>query len=112
MMTKSKIIPAFFFVLLLAFLGLFFGTMTGSLLAPKDSGLAGPAIALGYGLLGFITATAAGVILARRLAYSQLRTALLWTTVAVLFCCGWLVYRFWVVQKQQLVAIHAAKLFL
>ncbi len=111
-MTKSKIIPGFFFVFLLAFLGLFIGTMIGAQLAPKDSGLAGPAIALGYGLGGFVIAIVVGLVLARTLAYSQLRTALLWTTVAALISGGWLVYRFWVVQKQQLVEIDAAKLLL
>ena len=100
-MIKSKILPGFFFVLLLAFLGLLVGTMIGGLFVPKGSGLAGPAIALGYGFVGFVIAIVAGVLLARKLRHSQLRMALIGVGVVTLISCGWLVYRFFEVQKQR-----------
>ncbi len=105
-MLKSKTILGICFILILGFLGLFAGTLVGTLFVPSDSGLAGPAIALGYGVGGAIMGLILGVNLVRRLNYDQLRTALLGATIVVLLACAWIIYRVRIVQqkpaKQQL----------
>jgi hypothetical protein len=63
--------------LLLALLGFVCGMFVGGQLAPDGSGLAGPAIALWYGIGGMVIALLAGVILARRLPPASLRKAVL-----------------------------------
>jgi hypothetical protein len=100
-MTKSKVLPGFFLVAMFSFIGLVVGTMIGSLFVPKGSGLAGPAIALGYGFVGFAVAIIAGILLARKLAYPQLRMALLVSGIVSLFFCGWMVYRFFEEQRKR-----------
>ncbi|MFQ5633484.1 MAG: hypothetical protein ACE5I1_32355, partial [bacterium] len=70
---KSKTIPGIVFAILLAFLGLIIGTTIGSFFAPDGSGLAGPAIALGYGSIGLLIAIFAGILLVRKLNIAQLR---------------------------------------
>ena len=77
-MAVSKAIPGFFFVLFVSILGLFAGTFIGAtFFVPVGSGLAGPAIALGYGVVGLVIALIGGVMLARKLAREKLRVALL-----------------------------------
>ena len=97
----SKIIPGTLFVVLFCFLGLFAGTALGTLFVPEGSGLAGPAIALGYGVVGLIIALVFGVGLARKLAYQQLRRALWLVSVFWFLSCGWLVYRYFAVKAER-----------
>lgn len=94
-MATSKILPGFFFVLFVSFLGLVVGTFIGGVFfVPPGSGLAGPAIALGYGLVGLVVALVGGVVLARRLAPASLRKALLIAGMLVLLAVAFLTYRF------------------
>ena len=94
-MKQSKVVPGFFFVLFVSFLGLFAGTFIGSVFfVPPGSGLAGPAIALGYGFVGLVVALVGGVVLARRLALAMLRKALLIAGILVFLAAAFLTYRF------------------
>lgn len=99
-MSKSKTLLGICFVSILGFLGLFAGTLAGALFVPDGSGLAGPAIALGYGAGGAIIGLILGTILARKLTYAQLRTALLGATIIALLACAWIVYRMRIVQQE------------
>ena len=94
-MKQSKVVPGFFFVLFVSFLGFAAGTFIGAtFFVPPGSGLAGPAIALGYGVVGLVIALVGGVILARKLAPAQLRMALLIAGVLALLVFALLTYRF------------------
>lgn len=100
-MSMSKALLGIGFVLVLGFLGLFAGTMVGSFFVPPGSGLAGPAIALGYGVMGMALALVSGILVTRRLNVTQLRAALIWTAVVAMLVGAWLAYRAVVVQRQQ-----------
>ena len=66
-----------FLVLGLAFIGLVVGTAIGArFFVPKGSGMAGPAIALGYGVLGGLSALSLAGFLLWKAGFRQLR---LWT---------------------------------
>jgi hypothetical protein len=83
----------FAFVTLLVCLGLIGGTALGGLFVPPDSGLAGPAVALGYGAAGGLAALAGGIILAIRLAPQTLQRALLIEAALVVAVAMWIGYR-------------------
>lgn len=99
-MLKSKTILGICFILILGFLGLFAGTLVGTLFVPSDSGLAGPAIALGYGVGGAIIGLILGLVLIRRLSYDQLRPVLIGAAIIALLACAWLIYRVRIVQQE------------
>lgn len=99
-MAKSKTLLAICFVLILGFLSLIAGTLVGTLFVPGDSGLAGPAIALGYGAGGAIVGLILGFTLVKRLTHDQLRTVLLGATTIALLACAWIIYRVRVVQQE------------
>lgn len=94
------------FVLLLlaslAWLGLVAGTAVGAAwFIPAGSGPAGPAIALGYGVLGFLLGLALGVVLGWKAGHGALRTA---TAVAVLLAvltAGLVVWRIVAAQAER-----------
>ncbi len=93
-MAASKTFPGIIFVVLLTFLGLFCGTWIGGLLfVPPGSGLAGPAIALGYGVLGLLIALIVGVLLARKLAYEQLLRGLIAVGLLTVLALSFIFYR-------------------
>lgn len=71
----------------------------GTLFVPSDSGLAGPAIALGYGVGGAIIGLILGLVLIRRLSYDQLRLVLIGAVIIALLACAWLIYRVRIVQQ-------------
>lgn len=94
-MALSKGWLGFFFVLLLSFLGLVAGTTIGGVFfVPPGSGLAGPVIALGYGVLGLVIALAGGIVLARKLHRERLRRALLGAGLVSVLVLAFLTYRF------------------
>lgn len=93
-MSRSKKLIGSLFVFLLAFLGMVAGTGIGALFVPAGSGLAGPAIALGYGVAGLATATMVGIVLAVKLTYPQLRTALIFAGLPVFIAAAFLLYRY------------------
>ncbi len=94
-MATSKAIPGFFFVLFVSFLGLCAGTFIGAtFFVPEGSGLAGPAIALGYGVVGLVIALIGSLILARKLPREKLRVALLIAGVLTLLVVALLTFRF------------------
>jgi hypothetical protein len=86
------------FVLLLlaslAWLGLVAGTAAGAAwFVPKGSGLAGPAIALGYGVLGLIAGVALGAVLAWKAGHGLLRASAAVAVVLALLTAGAVVWR-------------------
>ncbi len=101
-MTRSKTLPGILFVFFLAVFGLIIGTMIGgAFFVPEGSGLAGPAIALGYGALGALTAIVAGIILVGRMSYETLRKALLFSSVIFVIAILALVFRARSLSEQQ-----------
>ena len=71
--------------------GLFVGMAVGAaLFVPADSGLAGPAITLVYGLVGGAAALAGGTLVARRLDASSLRRSLVVAGVLVAAITVWI----------------------
>lgn len=99
-MSKSKTLLGICFVLILGFLSLIAGTLVGTLFVPGDSGLAGPAIALGYGVGGALIGLILGLVLIRRLSYDQLRPVLIGAAIIALLACAWLIYRVRIVQQE------------
>ena len=94
-MKQSKLLPGFFFVLFVSFLGLAAGTFIGgAFFVPPGSGLAGPAIALGYGFVGLVAALVGGIVAARKLSRPKLQKALLIAGILVLLTAALLTYRF------------------
>lgn len=86
------------FVLLLlaslAWLGLVTGTAAGAAwFVPEGSGLAGPAIVLGYGVLGLLVGVALGGVLGWRARLGLLRTAAAVAVVLALLAVGLVVWR-------------------
>ena len=85
-------------VALLTCIGLVAGLAVGAaFFVPAGSGLAGPAIALMYGLGGGAVALIGGVITARRLEQQALLRALLITIVLVVAIAVWIGFRLSVV---------------
>jgi len=76
-LSKSKRLLQISFVLLLMIAGFFWGGVVGKLRIPAGSGLAGPAIFLGYALTGVIVGLLLGLFSAAKLNEAQLRKGLL-----------------------------------
>ena len=100
-MPMSKVLLGIGFILVLGFLGLFVGTFVGSFFVPSGSGLAGPAIALGYGVMGLALAVVSGFFVTRKLNVAQLRSALIWSGSVAMVVGAWLAYRASVGLRQQ-----------
>ena len=83
-----------------ATLGLILGTFIGGkfFVAP-GSGLAGPAIALGYGVLGMAILAFLGFWVSRKLQPTTLKRAALLASFALIATAGLLVYRFYSLQE-------------
>ncbi len=92
-------------VLCSLWLGLVAGTAIGGLFVPEGSGLAGPAIALGYGVMGALAGLALAIVFALKLPVRPLRLsaliALLLSALAVLLM-GYRVVR----QQRSSLALH------
>ena len=80
-------------VLTLLWIGLVDGTALGAVLTPKGSGLAGPAIALGYGVAAAVGAGATGGLLAWKLSSNGLRLVGLVTGAISLILLGLVFWR-------------------
>lgn len=76
-MSKSTRVLQISFVLLLMIAGFFWGGVVGKLRIPAGSGLAGPAIFLGYALTGVVVGLLLGLFSAAKLNDAQLRKGLL-----------------------------------
>ena len=96
-----RLAQVIFFCLLLMFLGFCAGMYLGSFFVPGGSGLAGPPVALGYGLAGLVTGLITGVVLARIMRHSWLRNALIIAGILSLIMCGWIIYRIKLIKHQQ-----------
>jgi len=95
--------------LALAFLGLAAGTvLAGAWLVPEGSGLAGPAIALAYGLLGAVAALAGGVILGIRASIRTLRAATVATALGAIVVFGLLTWSFLTARAERIAAREQA----
>ncbi len=100
-MPKPKIVTCILFVLLVAFLGLFLGALIGKFFVPAHSGLAGPAILLGYGVIGLLLALVTGILLSRKLTNMQRLRTLLGVGCAALVTMGFLVYRLIIIRQHR-----------
>ncbi len=80
-------------VLTLMWIGLVGGSAVGAQLVPAGSGLAGPAIALGYGAGASLVAGFIGFLLARRLSPIALRIAAVLTIAVSLVLVAFVVWR-------------------
>lgn len=76
-MSKSTRVLQISFVLLLMIAGFFWGGVVGKIRIPAGSGLAGPAIFLGYALTGIIVGLLLGLFFAAKLDGAQLRKGVL-----------------------------------
>jgi hypothetical protein len=93
---------ALLLLLCLAFLGLGLGTSIGAACCvPEGSGLAGPAIALGYGVLGAGIGLALGGLLAWRAGHGLLRGATLVAAFLTLCALGWSAWRMATLRAEQ-----------
>jgi hypothetical protein len=88
------------------FLGLALGTALGGwLFVPPGSGLAGPAIALGYGLAAGLATGAAGIFVGLRARIATVRRLALTALAAALLVAAVLSWRL-VVSQSELEAAH------
>ena len=88
------------FVVLMAFLGFCAGMATGTQFVPEGSGLAGPAIAIWYGLGGLAIALIVAFILIR-FSKKGLGNVLIVITLLSLIVVGWIIYRVSVLKAKQ-----------
>ncbi|MFQ5569122.1 MAG: hypothetical protein ACE5G0_05575 [Rhodothermales bacterium] len=85
---------------MLCLLGFLLGAFIGGmLLVPKGSGLAGGAMVLGYGVVGFVAALVLGVILAIKLSPPRLIRALYLALAGVLLAVVLLFFRYRSMQR-------------
>lgn len=90
----SRIVWALFVTFFLAVVGLIAGTAVGSRFVPAGSGLAGPAIALGYGVVGAVPAGLLGGLLGWKAPVPLLRRCGIGLGGLALICVGLGVWRF------------------
>lgn len=98
-MAISPILKIFFFIFL-SFIGFCTGMFIASFFIDKDTGLAGPADALLYGIAGMIAVLITGIALARRMKLKTFRIAFAFTFVLSLALAAWIVYRVQVVKQR------------
>ena len=91
-MQKSKLSIALF-IFLLSISGLFGGLLLARFFIPKGVGLAGGAMVLFYGAIGFFIALISGIILQRFLNKEHLKLGNILFGVANLIMICWLVYK-------------------
>ncbi len=86
----------------LAWLGLVAGTAVGAAwFVPEGSGLAGPAVALGYGVLGLLAGVALGAVLGWQAGHGLLRVATAAAVVLALLTVGAVVWRIVAAQAER-----------
>ena len=88
------------FVFLTGFLAFFLGTFYGAWVTPKGSGLAGPVIVLGYGVVAFVLGLLIGWAGIKKLSVLTIKRL---TKIFVVFalCIGvWLTYRWTQVREK------------
>jgi uncharacterized membrane protein (UPF0136 family) len=93
MKRNLKLIPRALFIILGALPGFFIGASAGSLVAGKDSGLAGGATVLVFGVGCCAVAAILAGFLARRLQRSRLRAVLAVLAIVDAILIGWFFYR-------------------
>jgi hypothetical protein len=77
------------FILCMLWIGLAAGTAIGARFVPPGSGLAGPAIALGYGVLGAVMTGLLAGLLTARLPARRLRAAAAASALLAVLILGW-----------------------
>lgn len=88
-------------VLMLSWLGLFFGYLMGSFFVLRESGLAGVALLFWCGVGGLIVFLILGVVLVRK-THIKIRTKLFWILLTISgLLAGWLAFRFYQVNGKK-----------
>lgn len=108
MAIRSRVLLGVLLAVTLALPGLIVGAAVGAVFfVPAGSGLAGPAIALGYGLVGALLAVASAAALGRWLPLQALRWTLAGSTIVAFLGLCLVAYRFHEV-RQEASRQHAA----
>ncbi len=82
------------FVILTLLSGFFLGAFIGGIAVPKDSGLAGGAIVLGYGVMGGVIALILAIIFVKKIKPTLLKKIIIVLLILNLFPLGWMIYKF------------------
>ena len=82
-----------FFVLISSLTGFFIGGLLGSLTLPKESGLAGGATVLFYGLIGLVIAIIVSIFLIKKIERKLLKKITIILVLLNLIPIGWIIYR-------------------
>jgi hypothetical protein len=98
---RSRIVRGTLFSLSLSFVGLIVGTAVGIQLVPPGSGLAGAAIALGYGIIGMFVGLLLGVVLSRKLSRTGLHIGLFVAGGITLAAFAWMTWRYHVTRDER-----------
>ena len=98
-MSAKKVFSRILFFLCLVFVGLVAGALIGSPFVPKDAGLAGGAIVLGYGVLGAVAAVLLGALAVWKMGEAAFRRTFLLVGLLAVAAVGWLAYRYFFVVK-------------
>ena len=91
---KKSVGSVILFVFLAAVAVAFLGMLSSRFFIPKDAGLAGGAMVLGYGVLGLLIGLVGALVGVRFLSPGQLHRFNLVLGAAVLLVAAWLTYRF------------------
>lgn len=81
------------FVLISSLTGFFIGSFLGSATLPKESGLAGPATVVFYGLIGVVITALISIFLAKKIERKLIIKITIILALLNLFPIGWVVYR-------------------
>ncbi len=99
-MSKSKLSISLF-VILFSIVGFFIGTLLSRFFIPKNVGLAGGAMVLGYGVLGLFIGLVGSLIIQRYMNSGQLRTMNILGGLFSLAMIGWITYKMKSQPKQE-----------
>lgn len=84
----------FIFILICALTGFFTGAFIGAITLPEGSGLAGPAIVIGYGLMGSIIGAVLSAFFAGKFNRKLIVRMIIILALLNLIPIGWMIYRF------------------
>ena len=83
-----------FFIVITLISGFFLGIFTGGIAVPKNSGLAGGATVLGYGVIGGIIALTLAIIFVKKIEPKLLKKITIFLLILNLIPLIWIIYKF------------------
>lgn len=96
-------------ILMLSWLGLFFGYLIGSFFVTRESGLEGVALVFWCGIGGLVVLLLSGIVLVLKM-HIKMKTNLFWVLLIVSgLVAGWLALRFYQLNTQKKTAISLPK---